>query len=527
VVLLGMVVVVHWAGDTYSVEQKQPATEKPAKPAKIDKLIIAHTEFFGRLERPQVVFNHSLHTDKLKDKSCDACHPASPEGNFDFSLPFKLAGRDRKSVMDSYHDRCIGCHNKMASEKKKAGPVQCGGCHMKEFDAVSIKYPVAEFDFLLHDKHDKKLQEKKIKDNCRFCHHVYNGESVYEEGTEQSCYYCHDEQKKRGPTLAVETGITEKKGLTVRRVSHLKCLNCHMAFKKLGEKAGPTACSECHTNRYRTVAELEKVPRPKVDQPAKAFLKLDEGKMKGVPFNHKFHEQNNRTCRSCHHETLSACKQCHGLLDKPGGKFIKAADAAHTVRSEESCMGCHNKKLASKDCSGCHRNTLESDLQNRGPASAVCESCHSGQKNRPETSKPIDVAQLKTLKVPEKVKVNVMERLYDPTEFPHSKMITKLITLSNDSKMARYFHRNIRTICAGCHHRSDSGAETEKNKPLLCRNCHSISFDSQDMNRPRLQAAYHQECKGCHDRMQLKAVECKDCHKEKAVLPANILQRGQ
>ena len=45
----------------YSVENKVVAQKKTE-----NKIIIAHTEIFGKLERPQVVFDHGLHSDKFK-----------------------------------------------------------------------------------------------------------------------------------------------------------------------------------------------------------------------------------------------------------------------------------------------------------------------------------------------------------------------------------------------------------------------------------------------------------------------------
>jgi hypothetical protein len=166
---------------------------------------------------------------------------------------------------------------------------------------------------------------------------------------------------------------------------------------------------------------------------------------------------------------------------------------------------------------------LDVDLQSKGPQKSVCSVCHNGKKEGDGTAKPIAPAALNTEKVPEKVTIKILEREYEPSEFPHRKIIQKLIIASNESKVATYFHRNMQTICAGCHHQSRADAEVQHGKPPYCRNCHSITFDSRNINRPRLLAAYHRQCLGCHQKMGLKQTGCKDCHKEKAMRPKDIL----
>jgi len=509
----------------YSVENKVVAQKKTE-----NKIIIAHTEIFGKLERPQVVFNHGLHSDAFKKEGCKTCHPVIEENKLNFEyLPQGVAkviatrSRDKKSEMNSYHEKCINCHKKRINEGKKAGPVICGDCHVKDLESVRIKYPIFEFDFYYHEKHVKNL-----KKDCSLCHHIYDKEDeelVCEEGTEQSCYYCHDNQGERGPSLAVETRITDKKGLTVRKVTHSRCLNCHIDYNKKGLKAGPFVCSKCHTGKFRTVAELAKVTRPDRDQPEKPFINIKNGRMKGILFNHKFHETNAKTCRSCHHETLNACKNCHALTSGPEGKGINIAGAYHDVFSEIGCAGCHKIRKSEKKCAGCHHHLLEMDLQSKGPKKTICSLCHSGKREYLIPRQSISVSELYAKKVPEKVTIKILEKEYEPTIFPHLKIIKKLVEISNESKMATYFHGNIQTICEGCHHHRRIDAEVKKDTPPFCRNCHTIFFDPQNLNRPRLLAVYHRQCMGCHEKMDIKAKGCADCHKEKAVRPTGILSK--
>jgi hypothetical protein len=530
----------------YSVEgpvvTKEALESKPAQSVtKPDnKISIAHTEIFGELERPQVIFDHKKHVEALKKEgkkegeTCDTCHPLDKEKDLIlFDFPKKVEKKDKDSVMNAYHDECISCHKEKSREKKKAGPIVCGDCHIEKLESVEIKYPIMEFDFQVHDTHDKKLKEKNIKDNCDLCHHIYNEELVYEKGKEWSCYYCHDVGKKKGPTLATEIRTTAKKDLTVRKVSHTRCLNCHLYFTlkeeevipKKEKKAGPLLCEKCHTGKYKTVAELEKVPRPDGGQPEKPFLDIEKARMKGVPFDHKFHEKNQKTCRSCHHETLNSCKKCHTLTGNNDGKWVNVANAYHDVLSEMSCTGCHKIKKSEKNCLGCHGILPIMDIQSKGPKKETCSICHSGKKELLPDVK-LSVAKLNTEKVKKEVTVKILEKEYEPAKFPHLKIIENLVKKSNESKLGAYFHRNLQTLCDGCHHQSRAEAEVEKDSPPYCRNCHAISFDRKNFNRPRLLAAYHRQCIDCHEFMKLeKPKECKECHKEKEVRPTDVLTK--
>jgi hypothetical protein len=296
-----------------------------------------------------------------------------------------------------------------------------------------------------------------------------------------------------------------------------------MNYVKKGEKAGPVVCSECHSGKYLTIAEFVKVPRPDRDQPKKSFILINDAQMKGVPFNHEMHEKNSRTCRGCHHETLQACKKCHGVVGSTEGRGINIAGAYHDVFSEYGCAGCHAVQKTVKNCSGCHHHLLDMDVQAKGPKKAFCTICHSGTKEGLSVT-PIPVKELSIKKVPEKVTIKVLEKEYEQAIFPHREIIRKLVDISNKSGMATYFHGGIGSICRGCHHESDPRAEAKGNNPPSCRRCHALSFDAQNMNKPRLLAAYHRQCIGCHDKMGMtKTKECKDCHKEKSVSQKDLL----
>lgn len=531
-----LAVIAYGLYEVYTVEATLRVKEPPAiKPE--NKIAIARTEIFGKLERPQVIFDHGKHVEAYKTEGCAECHPKR-DGQISFDFPMKLEKKNKTSVMNAYHDACIECHKKSA-KKEKTGPVHCGGCHKEKEKDLLVKYPKAEFDFYVHDKHVKKLKEKIGKDDCGQCHHSYDpyeeNESlrlVYEPGAEESCYYCHEFGKKRGPELTLITQAAARKGLTMQRASHLQCINCHLDFQRKGEKeAGPVECVKCHTGEYRSVAQLEKVPRPDRDQPQRVVVTIKDAKLKGVPFDHDSHQTATKTCRSCHHETLRACKECHDLTGRAEGGFVNVAQAYHDSFSEYSCQGCHNTKKLEKDCAGCHAAIPTVEIDSLGPKRESCEVCHSGETRWPLSRPALSTAGLDPQKVPAKIDIDVLEREYEPAKLPHMDIIKKLVDISNKSKLANYFHTEMQTICQGCHHRSQTGAEAKKDTPPNCRNCHAVTPEPRNIDKTTLYAAYHRQCVGCHDKMGIEkgssvsfkeGDRCAACHKKKEKGPAEI-----
>lgn len=482
---------------------------------------IAHKEIFKRLEYGKVLFEHQKHIDtmakhlnKPKEITCGECHLRDKYG--DYSFDFQGSGNIKSSeeLKNLYHMRCLNCHQTLSSQNKKTGPeiLSCRDCHKKESEKVEVKYPLFEFDFSLHEKHVKKHEK-----DCSLCHHIYDIEEkdkslalVYEKGTEQSCYYCHDFTKKRGPEISKIVKVAKEKNLDIKNANHLLCLNCHLKNRLQAKDAGPLECKKCHTGKYKTIEELKDVPRPERDQPDKVFLNIEEGKMKGVAFKHSFHEKNNRNCRVCHHETLRACRDCHNLKGKEEGGFVNALTAFHSLNSETSCQGCHKNFTRKEECYGCHY--FIPPVKAEVGKGQTCSRCHTGKKE-PEVVKTF---ALSSDKIKNEVTIKHIEKEFEPVKIPHYKMIKKLTDISNQSKIATYFHKDIDTICRGCHHKSKEDAESQRERPPLCVNCHSVTFDEKAIARPRLQAAYHSMCIKCHETIKLeKPKKCEDCHKRK------------
>lgn len=483
---------------------------------------IGHTENFGKLEYGKVLFKHQLHVEAMakilnraQEKTCNECHFKDQYGEYSFDFTRANKEKNPEQLKNAYHSKCLSCHQKLSSQGKRTGPeiLSCRDCHKKEYEKKEVKYSPFEFDFSIHEKHVKKNER-----DCSLCHHTYDIKEknkelalVYEKGKEQSCYYCHDLNKKRGPELTKILKVAKEKNLSMEKSCHLLCLNCHLQNKSQEKDSGPIICSECHTGKYKTLSELRDVPRPEVDQPKTAFIKIEEAKMKGVPFKHDFHELNNKTCRVCHHETLKACKECHNLKGKEEGGYVNIATAYHSLNSELSCQGCHKNSITNKECYGCHYfiPPVKIELGNK----ETCNKCHSGKR---DVKVLISTKTKKIQKIQEEVLIKHLEQDFEPVKMPHYKMIRKLNEISNQSNLAKHFHGNENTICRGCHHKSIENAEVEKEKPPLCISCHSAEFGVKDIGRPRLQSAYHGMCIRCHENMNLeKPKKCTDCHERK------------
>jgi hypothetical protein len=529
--------------------------EKPqGKPRELP-LFISATDTFKDLERPPVRFYHDKHTAALKEEGCGACHPENQNkaitGTYLYTYPKDKPKGSDQVLMDSYHGACMGCHNQRQKQGKKSGAVTCGGCHVKEerevleYGAVGPAYysgvddiyhkdciachkgnekvkkeaepldwkefyitirkqeearwPASVHDYYWHYQHEKALEKK-----CDLCHHLYSEEQkklIYQEGTESSCQDCH-------------RGKDEKKKRSYRNVAHSQCITCHLNRDKVGQKAGPATCGGCHgKEKQRTLQELADIPRPQVKQRDEYLIKIDDARMKEVPFGHKAHEGYTATCRACHHETQKACKECHPLKGIKEGGYVTLAQAYHEVSSQWSCIGCHDLKKAEPSCGGCHH------FMKSGLAEGSCTICHSGPPDKARTPQTLSAPkELLPDKLDEEITIGLLEEQYKPSKFPHLKIIKKLSDLSHESKLARYFHTQEMTICRGCHH--DSPLEAKKPVPP-CNTCHSPQKQPRK-GVPALFGAYHQQCVGCHEKMDLKIKprDCSKCHEPKPKVEA-------
>lgn len=496
-----------------------------------DLVTIDTLKSFGSLERPEVIFPHDSHTDALEknNKDCKTCHNTDPADKERLSLKFKrIEDTDKEAVMDLYHTECIGCHKETARSDQKTGPVEiCGDCHKEKPGVISSRMPMG-FDKSLHFRHTEANKDMKTgKGDCGLCHHEYDEKTkklFYAKGKEGSCRYCH-------------MAKTVENRESMRLAAHTECIDCHLKKLAQKEKKGPIKCSGCHDAEKQALFEkIENIPRLEREQPDYVLLRAvptptkeieKEPEFMGmdpVPFDHKAHEAYNDHCISCHHSSLDSCsKTCHTVVGAKEGDFVRLERAMHQENSKESCLGCHEENQQEPKCAACHR-MMKADRV----VDASCQTCHMKPMDGfPETGmadeklvaekmlgmRTMTTGMYKDEDIPEKVVIKDLADVYEPSELPHRKMIKKLFENIKDSKLAGYFHMDKGTICQSCHHNSPAMI-----KPPRCASCHGKPFDDANVLIPGLKAAYHQQCMGCHQTLNLekpKSTSCTDCHKVK------------
>jgi len=447
--------------------------EPKMKPAQEVPLLLSIANRFMGAERPPVQFFHDRHVNALKQEGCPACHAPDEKGNMSYSFPKIKNEKNKKTLMNSYHKACIGCHKEIAQTGKNSGPVTCGKCHVVTTKTrKQTPWPGAEFDFYLHNLHSDASQG-----NCVSCHHT---------GDKSSCKDCHG---------SVDNGEV----ISYRKAAHSSCLKCHLEYE-----VGTSSCGGCHAGITRSLEEMAETPRPNIGQPEQAIVLLNGAKMTGVPFNHKEHEGYTTSCRVCHHKTMKNCNTCHTLKENSEGGNISLALAYHKTPSERSCVGCHESKKIVSQCSGCHQ------ARKNGLTETSCFACHRLSGDKPFWQSMLgDPANLLPKKLPGVVEINILENKYLPVQFSHDDHIKKLTEISQKNKLSNYFHCNQMTICMGCHHHS--ALYPAKEVPP-CNTCHAINAQ-ENKNPPALQGAYHRQCIACHKEMRIGPTSCNNgCH---------------
>lgn len=102
-----------------------------------DDMTTVPVDDFGKLERPQVAFEHDAHNEKAGLDDCVVCHHSktddgkrdlenSSEGEACSSCHAVERTDGGTPLMRAYHRQCANCH-----KDSLKGPVACGQCHKK------------------------------------------------------------------------------------------------------------------------------------------------------------------------------------------------------------------------------------------------------------------------------------------------------------------------------------------------------------------------------------------------------------
>lgn len=410
------------------------------------------------LRRPAALFPHGKHATALKQEGCKTCHALTVDGAVGEFVADKGIGRD--GMMERYHEKCMGCHRDRSKAQSKTLPQACGECHKTGPRPAKTLWRPLAFDYSLHGRHVQATGEKQ----CKSCH------KVDKEGTV----------------------------LSSRLPAHKACVSCHLARSSKGEETGPVSCDGCHDKaRQKALPKLKDLPRLVYGQKDTVLIKTPGVKTPAVAFNHKLHESTGKFCTTCHHKTIKACGKCHDQQGSRDGGGVTLEKAHHHSSSQHSCVGCHNKEVAKESCAGCHH------MLGQPPGSGSCKVCHGGAPASQPSPAPLPAA---SDAFPENIEIKGLAHKYEPSEFPHRKIVARLYNDIRGSKLAAAFHGRIETLCAGCHHHTPAGT-----RPSSCKSCHGKAGHPKK-DRPSLKVAYHRQCIGCHQQMNIKEQGCTDCH---------------
>ena len=359
------------------------------------------------IEFPKVSFDYFLHNKHLLalDKQCGNCHYISPaqkvkiasEGRETTAQDWLKEVKEGGSLVDGddAHARCINCHLRLASEKKKSGPVSCKDCH------TGVSRTAEEMKDIPRPNHGEKHDdsfliklstgEGKMAD-VPFNHKAHGARS-------RSCQECHHSTLEGCSTCHTEKGDAAGKFITLPEAFHapdsaLSCVGCHAKVQKKPDCAGchaqrpsgltDSSCKTCHSGSLASLEQSAKKPDPSTLFPEKLQDHLEAGilakEYEPAKFNHKeivkaLTDISNKSSLASyfHTDEMSVCKSCHHMGPLEKGKPVASCSTCHTARLEpehrtpallgayhQNCIGCHQSMDRPEDkmpmkCEGCHK----------------------------------------------------------------------------------------------------------------------------------------------------------------------------
>jgi len=299
---------------------------------------------------------------------------------------------------------------------------------------------------------------------------------------ENNCKVCHKEKDGR---LAFVFGQSDQ--TPSMEMYHMECISCHEEKKSENKATGPVTdqCGACHVRKPTVAPGQKKIAFDK----SLHYIHANSDKIKAVD------AEDEQNCSACHHvfdpdkDTLvykkgeeGSCLYCHKKTPSElAGKRVKAIREA----SHESCVACHEQKIAQK--------------QAAGPVN--CAGCH-GEKEQAQLEKLDTVPRLK--------RGQPDVALLTPWEPVKKSKETMMPAVAFDHKA----HEALDISCKSCHHES-----LEK-----CIVCHTPDGGNEKGGFVSLDQAMHtttskQSCVGCHQEVTTVSADCAGCH---AQMPVSV-----
>jgi len=110
--------------------QSGPVTEPPATS-------VLRIPVLGARSKPPVKFSHRVH--EARRVACTQCHHEyqGRRNVWQEGQPVKKCGEchrlrpeaRRPDLKNAYHRQCKGCHLRLTQQGRRAGPLECQGCH--------------------------------------------------------------------------------------------------------------------------------------------------------------------------------------------------------------------------------------------------------------------------------------------------------------------------------------------------------------------------------------------------------------
>ena len=341
---------------------------------------------------------------KEKEGSCRYCHQDVTQDN-------------RISFQKASHIGCLECHRKTVAAGKKAGPVNCGGCHDPEQQAKIEK--LTDIPRMLRKQPDTvlmKINKDVIQPESRMNFVPFDHKA--HEGYSDSCRVCHHQAMSTCNTCHTQIGSKEGKWVTLDLAMHQRkanesCMGCHNAAKTQTNCAGcharmnPAQKDErsCQTCHIKTDPQSKSAPLPAdqepvlakslldlrtpvkapftaamiTDIPEKLSIKTLSNQYEPVEFPHRkivqtllnnigenklaeyFHTSQMALCQGCHHNSPISVKppKCQSCHNKP---FNEAKDVPGLLGAyHQQCMGCHKAMHIEKPmgCTECHKEKIQ------------------------------------------------------------------------------------------------------------------------------------------------------------------------